>query len=170
MQNRNNQPPFNRVQNSLPAAGKPRNHFPSQGRGATQSPTTDTGFKVVFWGQPAAGVRREVLAKAFAKQFRVRSLTRLRHFFTGRLVVLKEGLSESRARQLVRLVESIGGVCRMERCQSIQLQGELAERHTPSFLQADFDASQLALVQEAPEPAPVVDRRNPFEARELQGR
>ncbi|UTA46755.1 hypothetical protein L1F30_11335 [Simiduia sp. 21SJ11W-1] len=127
-------------------------------------------YKVVFWGQGCEGVSRNALAKAFARQFKIRSLNRLRHYFTGRLVVLKDGLPEARARALVELIKSLGGECRMEQCGCLQLQGEPARRQTPSFLQKDFDPSQLALapqVQEAPTAAAGVARRNPFEARDL---
>lgn len=125
-------------------------------------------FKVVFWGQPQAGVARNLLAKRFAQQFKISDLARLRYYFSGRLVTLKAGLSEARARQLCEQLQRMGAQCRIECCQAVRLDGELAERHVPSFLASTLDADHLSLSpleETVAPPAPV--RRNPFAARDV---
>ncbi|MBB3167842.1 hypothetical protein [Simiduia aestuariiviva] len=127
-------------------------------------------YKVVFWGQVQPTVTRSEFAKRFARFFNVRNLTHLRQYFTGRLMVLKSGLTEAQAQGLATRIKQFGGVCRVECYARASLDGELALRHRPSFLQPDFDVSQLSLT---PMEAPVVTapaRRNPFEAREVTQR
>lgn len=131
-------------------------------------------YKVVFWGQPHADVSQSDLASRFAILFKVHSQEQLKRFFTGRIVVLKSGLSEAQARAYVIALERIGGQARMEKNQVVRLEGELARRHAPSFLTNDLNAEQMSLTPidkpvSAPESASS-GSRSMFEAREVNSR
>lgn len=102
-------------------------------------------YKVVFWGQAAVGVPRQQLATRFAQMFRIRSAEQLKPFFSGRLKVLKSGLTEAQARTYAAALEAIGAVCRVECTQVLALEGELAHRHRPSFLQPGLTADEMTL-------------------------
>ena len=138
-------------------------------------PSPQADFKVVFWGQANHGVERSDLAQGFAKLFKLRSNEQLKRFFSGRVVVLKSGLTEAQARAYVRAIEAIGGRCRIEKNQLVRLEGELAKRQKPSFMRAGLNADQMSLApieHQLPEAKPVarVERRSMFEAREVNGR
>ncbi|AFU98275.1 hypothetical protein [Simiduia agarivorans] len=109
-------------------------------------------FKVVFWGQPADGVARKQLIERFIALFKLREPGQAQRFFSGRLVVLKSGLSESQAKAFARAVQGIGGVCRVEKTQVVKLDGELARRHRPSFLQPGLCADDMSLAPKFSEP------------------
>lgn len=139
-------------------------------------PAEKADFKVVFWGQATAGVSRAELASGFAKLFKVRSEQQLKRFFTGRLVILKSGLTEAKARAYVRAIEAIGGACRIERNQLATLDGELARRHKPSFLRAGLSSDQMSLapiehrLPDAKAKITQTEKRTVFEAREVNSR
>ena len=138
-------------------------------------PSPPADFKVVFWGQANHGVDRVTLAQSFAKLFKVRSNEQLNRFFTGRLVVLKSGLTERQARAYVRAIEAIGGQCRIEKNQLVRLEGELARRQKPSFMRAGLSADEMSLApteQQLAETksAAYVEKRHMFEAREVNRR
>lgn len=138
----------------------------------------DASFKVVFWGQPAAGVTQQDLAQRFARLFKIRSAQQLQRFFSGRIQVLKSGLTEAQARSWSRALSAIGAQCRVERNQVIGLQGEVAQRDVPSFLQPGLTADQMsmsAIEPETPDLRRQVAQREPssksrFEARDVSGR
>lgn len=136
-------------------------------------------FKVVFWGQPADGVARKQLIERFITLFKLRDPRQAQRFFSGRLVVLKSGLSETQAKAFSRAVQGIGGVCRVERTKVVKLDGELARRHRPSFLQPGLCADDMSLAPKFSEP-PVKPgtreitpgeptRKSLFEARDVSG-
>lgn len=118
--------------------------------------SSSKSFKVVFWGQAAQGVSRKQLISAFIKLFKLRDPKFAQRYFSGRMTVLKSGLSEAQARAYVRAIKAIGGVARIEACQLVNLEGELARRHRPSFLQPGVCADEMELVKD-----PAVPRLKP---------
>lgn len=145
-----------------------------------QNRTANGGqFKVVFWGQPADGIARKQLIERFIALFKLREPAQAQRFFSGRLLVLKSGLSEAQAKAYARAVQAIGGVCRIERTQVVKLDGELARRHRPTFLQPGVSADDMSLAPMAAEPvlkpgarelAPrEPTRKSLFEARDVSG-
>lgn len=129
-------------------------------------------YRVVFWGQVDPGLSRKEVALKFARQFRVRNVHQLKHLFSGRVLTLKRGLSESRARRFSQVMTGLGVVCRLEReGETAWQRTELPDarpRHTATIrfdLQGlsalDFpDAERSLAVHEAA-------GRNPFSARDL---
>ena len=145
----------------------------------TQNENPQGQYKIIFWGQPEDGVGRKLLAERFIALFRLRDPSQARRFFSGRMVVLKSGLSEAQARTFAQALRDIGGVCRIERTQAVQLDGELARRRRPSFMEPGVSSDQMSLApleQERPLPEGARDvsgrepnRKSVFEARDVSG-
>lgn len=107
---------------------------------------TDT-YRVVFWGEVARGQQRPQVALAFAKKFRIQSRRQLEQLFSGKVITLKRNLPLTEAHRYIAAIQSLGGICRMERETNNQFffDNEVKERNTVSFLQNDVDMEALAL-------------------------
>ena len=144
-----------------------------------KSPANGGQFKVVFWGQAAAGVARKQLIERFIALFKLKHPSQAQRFFSGRMSVLKSGLTEAQAKAFARALEGIGGVCRVERTQVVRLEGELARRHRPSFLQPGLSSDDMSLTPKMVEPVlkpgsrevepQAPNRKSVFEARDVSG-
>ena len=103
-------------------------------------------YRVVFWGQCARGYERALVARAFAKRFKVTSSRQLARLFSGKVLTLKKGLSENQAEKFVGAIQSVGGVCRKESERKDYFsETEFKVRNTVSFLEDDFDFNALSL-------------------------
>ncbi|WP_439133889.1 hypothetical protein [Pseudomaricurvus sp.] len=147
------------------------------------SDSTNLTYRVVFWGDVAAGQSRRDVALKFAHRFRIRETRQLKRIFSGRLMTLKKDLSEAEAQRYCRAITDLGAKCRMERethaLTGVNWGGDSDQpepkrpRHTASihfdtlgfgiedFIQVQADADS------APDEGAIEGSRNPFGAREV---
>ncbi|GAB3094728.1 hypothetical protein G8770_01420 [Aestuariicella hydrocarbonica] len=132
-------------------------------------------YRVVFWGDVAAGHSKRDVALKFARQFGLKNSRQLKHLFSGRFLTLKRGLSEAEAQRYRRVIDGLGGVCRVERevtSFSCANRSQKPQKRLPGPLEKPetmFSMLDLKTVEEAPEPE-ADERRNPFAARDLTTR
>lgn len=107
---------------------------------------TKESYRVVFWGECAAGYNKKDVMLAFAKQFNIKSRRQLAQIFSGRLIPLKSGLNLTQAHRYITAIQDIGGVCRFEdEYRDFFGEEEVKERNSVSFLHKDFDPETLTL-------------------------
>lgn len=71
-------------------------------------------YRVVFWGEVMLGRAGEDVARQFAKWFKIEDSRKLRQVFSGRLLVLKKGLSYQDATLYSDVIRGLGAMCRIE--------------------------------------------------------
>lgn len=112
------------------------------------SPAINETYRIVFWGEAAAGHDRRQVARAFAQRFGIKSRQQLLRLFSGRVVTLKQGVSTEEAHRYITAIRELGGICRMEsECKNYFQETELRGRNRVSFLSddaPDFDKVTLA--------------------------
>ncbi|MBU3069639.1 hypothetical protein KOI40_07390 [Aestuariicella sp. G3-2] len=141
--------------------------------------TSCSTYRVVFWGDVAEGQSRRDVALKFARKFRINDSKTLRRIFSGRLLTLKRGLSESEAQRYCQAITDLGACSRMEAeaplagsdWGSAELQPK-RPRHTASihFDTMGLDIQDLIAAQADTKPVEdsgVPGSRNPFGARDL---
>ena len=113
---------------------------------AVKENQTRESYRVVFWGECAAGYDKKDVMLAFAKQFKIKSRRQLAQIFSGRVIPLKSGLSLVQAHRYITAIQDFGGVCRFEdEVRDYFGEEELKERNSVSFLNEDFRPEALAL-------------------------
>lgn len=136
-------------------------------------------YRVVFWGDVAEGRSRRDVALKFARKFRINDSKKLKRIFSGRLMTLKRGLSESEAQRYCQVITDLGACSRMEPEAPLagsdwgdaELQPK-RPRHTASihFDTMGLDVQDFIAAQTDTKPAEdygLEGRRNPFGARDL---
>ena len=126
-------------------------------------------YKVVFWGEVLLGQSRQQVADRFAQCFKLKDKKVLSRLFSGRLTILKKGISEVEARQYCEAIRSLGAVCRLERECVILTPRPVHSTGRDTLLEersSAVRATDLRLVGED-EDEPERERRNPFAARDI---
>lgn len=128
-----------------------------------QQQSTKETFRVIFWGDVAAGYTKKEVALAFAERFNIKSRRQLAQIFSGRVIPLKSGLKISEAHRYISAIQDIGGICRLENeYRDYFGNEELKTRNSVSFLDQEdgFDAEdwQLAPKQEKPKTEKVKEK------------
>lgn len=135
-------------------------------------------FRVVFWGDVAAGQSRREVALKFARRFRISDSKQLKRIFSGRLLTLKRGLSAADAQRYCKVITELGANCRMEREAHALAGGDWGggqpeprrPRHTAfiSFDTLGFGAQDFSEPEEAPEgDVSIEGSRDPFGVRDV---
>lgn len=105
-------------------------------------------YRVIFWGDVAAGCTKKEVALAFAKRFNVKSRRQLAQIFSGRIIPLKSGLPISEAHRYISAIQDMGGICRLEGEKLNHFGGqEVKQRKSVSFLDQEegYDAEDWIL-------------------------
>lgn len=71
-------------------------------------------YKVVFWGGIRAGCDKASVVRQFAERFKLSDRKQLQHFFSGRIVALRSGISQAKAVKLATTLRELGAECRIE--------------------------------------------------------
>lgn len=128
---------------------------------STRQPT----YRVVFWGEVMLGRAQDDVSRQFAKWFKIEDSRKLKQVFSGRLLVLKKGLSYQDATLYSDVIRGIGAMCRIEPEHKAFIRSANPSHKVAIEAVAPPSNVQLQLVEESESEE---ERSNPFAARDIR--